>query len=211
MWSLVYSQGFLNVVNVMVWQTMVWSLPTAAMTVPVAAVKNTIVLHSNSYCQADRAGHGFTHHTQLVWKTKRHNLCKNMAEHFWPIISYFPNPTLLLWSRELSIEKIHLPTSAVVIGYQYYEERVFRVDVGRWLSFSRIFRLALVISSRCSWLITYSTKNADPKLFVHKNYTYTEPETLGEAYLLSETTYFCVFRSVHKSSSFVTIGQSFYY
>ena len=36
---------------------MVCSLLTAAIVVPVAAVKNNIVLHSNFHCQADRAGH----------------------------------------------------------------------------------------------------------------------------------------------------------
>ena len=38
---------------------MVCSLLTAAIVVPVAAVKNNIVLHSNSHCQADRARHWF--------------------------------------------------------------------------------------------------------------------------------------------------------
>ena len=71
--------------------------------------------------------------------------------------------------------KVHLPASAVVIGYQYYVERVFRVEVGD--SFCSIFRLALVISSQPSWLIARTTTNADPKLFVHKNCTCTGPET----------------------------------
>ena len=69
--------------------------------------------------------------------------------------------------------KIHLPASAVVIGYQYYVELVFRVDVGD--SFCSIFRSALVISSKRSWFITRTTTNADPKLFVHKNCTCTGP------------------------------------
>ena len=90
--------------------------------------------------------------------------------------------------------KVHLPASAVVIGYQYYVERVLRVDVGD--SFCSIFRSALVISSKRSWLITRTTTNADPKLFVHKNCTRTGPETMGETYLMSETTYFCIFCSV---------------
>ena len=90
--------------------------------------------------------------------------------------------------------KVCLPASAVVIGYQYYVERVFRVDVGD--SFCSIFWLALVISSQCSRLITRSTTNADPKLYVHKNYSCTGPETKGETYLMSETTYFCIFCSV---------------
>ena len=51
-------------------------------------------------------------------------------------------------------KKVHLPASAVVIGYQYYVERDFRVDVG---------------DSFCS------TTNADPKLFVNKNCTCTGP------------------------------------
>ena len=62
--------------------------------------------------------------------------------------------------------KIHLPASAVVIGYQYYVEWVFRVDVGD--SFCSIFRSALVISSQPSWLIARTITNANPKLFVHK-------------------------------------------
>ena len=42
-------------------------------------------------------------------------------------------------------------------------------------------------------LITRTTTNADPKLFVHKNCTCTGPETMGETYLMSDTTYFCIF------------------
>ena len=38
---------------------MVRSQLTAAIVVPIAAVKNNIVLHCNSHCQADRAGHLF--------------------------------------------------------------------------------------------------------------------------------------------------------
>ena len=52
--------------------TMIYSVLTAAIVVSVAAVKNTIVLHSNFHCQADRAGHWlytpYPYRTQLVWK-----------------------------------------------------------------------------------------------------------------------------------------------
>ena len=63
-------------------------------------------------------------------------------------------------------------------------------------SFCSIFRWALVTSSQRSLLTARTTTNADLKLFVHENYICTEPETMGETYLMSETNYFCVFCSV---------------